>query len=107
MVVIPEEMSIHESDRAMESLGKNHMTVDGVVVNQVMPDIDNCDFCQARHKIQQKRLALIRQKFSHQTIAEIPLFKEEVKGIAKLEEVAKVLYEGKSSEDVKKDAILL
>ncbi len=107
MVVIPEEMSIHESDRAMESLGKNNMTVDGVIVNQVMPDIDNCEFCQARHKIQQKRLALIRQKFSHQTIAEIPLFKEEVKGIAKLEEVAEVLYEGKTPEEVEKDAILL
>ena len=107
MVVIPEEMSIQESDRAMEALAKNHMTVDGVVVNQMMPDIDNCDFCQARHKLQQKRMALIRQKFSHQTIAEIPLFKEEVKGINKLEEVAEILYEGKTPEEVEKDAILL
>ncbi|WP_394325477.1 ArsA-related P-loop ATPase [Methanobrevibacter arboriphilus] len=55
MVVIPEEMSIYESDRAMESLSKNNMTVDGVVVNQIMPDIQDCDFCQARHKIQQKK----------------------------------------------------
>jgi len=107
MVVIPEEMSIYESDRAMEALAKNHMIVDGVVVNQLMPDIDNCDFCQARHKIQQKRMALIRQKFSHQTIAEIPLFKEEVKGINKLEELAGILYEGKTPEEVEKDAILL
>lgn len=107
MVVIPEEMSIHESDRAMEALMKNNMTVDGVVVNQVMPDIENCDFCQARHKVQQKRLALIRQKFSHQEIAEIPLFKEEVIGVDKLKEVAAVLYEGKTPEQVEKDAILL
>ena len=107
MVVIPEEMSIYESDRAMESLAKNNMTVDGVVVNQIMPDIEDCDFCQARHKIQQKRLALIRQKFSHQTIAEMPLFKEEVKGVEKLKEMAEVLYEGKTPEDVEKDAILL
>ncbi|RBQ22995.1 putative arsenical pump-driving ATPase [Candidatus Methanobinarius endosymbioticus] len=107
MVVIPEEMSIYESDRAMESLMKNHMTVDGVIVNQVMPDIENCDFCQSRHKVQQKRIALIRQKFSHQTISEIPLFKEEVKGVDKLEEVAAILYEGKTPEEVEKDAILL
>lgn len=107
MVVIPEEMSIHESDRAMEALAKNHMTVDGVVVNQMMPDIESCDFCKSRYKVQQKRMALIRQKFSHQTIAEIPLFKEEVKGIDKLEEVAEILYEGKTPEQVEKDAILL
>jgi len=107
MVLIPEEMSIYESSRAMEVLAKNHMTVDGVVVNQVMPDIDNCEFCQSRHKLQQKRMALIRQKFSHQTISEIPLFKEEVKGIKKLKEVAEVLYEGKTPEEVERDAILL
>ena len=107
MVVIPEEMSIYESDRAMEALAKYNMTVDGVIVNQIMPDIDNCDFCQSRYKLQQKRMALIRQKFSHQTIAEIPLFKEEVKGVKKLKEVAEVLYEGKTPEQVKKDAILL
>lgn len=107
MVIIPEEMSIYESDRAMKVLMKNNMTVDGVIVNKVMPDIENCDFCQARHKVQQKRLVLIRQKFSHQEIAEIPLFKEEVKGIDKLEEVAAVLYEGKTLEEVEKDAILL
>lgn len=107
MVVIPEEMSIHESDRAMDSLAKYNMHVDGVVVNQIMPDIDNCDFCKSRHKLQQKRMALIRQKFSHQTIAEIPLFKDEVKGIEKLKEVANILYEGKSPDEVEKDAILL
>jgi len=107
MVVIPEEMSIYESDRAMEALAKYNMTVDGVIVNQIMPDIDNCDFCQSRYKLQQKRMALIRQKFSHQTIAEIPLFKEEVKGVKKLKEVAEVLYEGKTPEQVEKDAILL
>ncbi|KZX16488.1 arsenical pump-driving ATPase [Methanobrevibacter cuticularis] len=107
MVVIPEEMSIYESDRAMDALNKYNMHVDGVIVNQVMPDIENCDFCQSRHKLQQKRLALIRQKFSHQELAEIPLFKDEVKGIEKLEEVAAILYEGKTSDEVEKDAILL
>ncbi|WP_394325476.1 hypothetical protein [Methanobrevibacter arboriphilus] len=37
----------------------------------------------------------------------MPLFKEEVKGIEKLKEMAEVLYEGKTPEDVEKDAILL
>ncbi|WP_289466291.1 ArsA-related P-loop ATPase, partial [Klebsiella pneumoniae] len=45
MVVIPEEMSIYESERALEALGKFDITVDSVIVNQVMPDICDCDFC--------------------------------------------------------------
>jgi len=107
MVLIPEEMSIYESERAIESLNKFNMTTDGIIVNQIIPDIDNCDFCQSRHKIQQKRLAMIHQKFQDKSIAEIPLFKEEVKGIKKLNELAEVLYEGKPHDEVEKDAILL
>jgi arsenite-transporting ATPase len=107
MVVIPEEMSIYESERAIESLNKFNMATDGIIVNQVMPDIDNCDFCKSRYNLQQKRLAMIHQKFQDKSIAEIPLFKEEVKGIKKLDELAEVLYEGKTPNEIKKDAILL
>lgn len=107
MVVIPEEMSIYESERAIESLNKFNMTTDGIIVNQIMPDIDNCDFCKSRHNLQQKRLAMIHQKFHGKSIAEIPLFKEEVKGIKKLDELAEVLYEGKTHDEIEKDAILL
>ncbi|KZX12350.1 ArsA family ATPase [Methanobrevibacter filiformis] len=107
MIVIPEEMSIYESERAIESLNKFDMNVDSVIVNQVMPDIDDCEFCRSRHQIQQKRLSLIKQKFQDQLVAEIPLFKEEVKGTKKLEELGEVLYEGKQVDSVDKDAILL
>ena len=107
MVVIPEEMSIYESERAIEALTKFNMTTDSIIVNQIMPDIDNCDFCKSRYSLQQKRLSLIHQKFQDKTIAEIPLFKEEVKGIKKLDELAKVLYEGKPHDEIEKDAILL
>ncbi|MDR2544448.1 MAG: arsenical pump-driving ATPase GET3 [Methanobrevibacter sp.] len=107
MVVIPEEMSIYESERGIESLKKYNMNVDSVIINQVMPDIDDCDFCQSRYKIQQKRIGLINQKFHDQTILQIPLFKEEIKGINKLEELGQVLYENKSVSQVEKDAILL
>jgi arsenite-transporting ATPase len=107
MVVIPEEMSIYESERAMESLNKNNMTVDSVIVNQVMPDIDDCDFCHSRHKLQQKRLALIEQKFADQIVTEIPLFKDEVKGTDKLYELADILYEGKDNTEIKRNAIEL
>lgn len=107
MVVIPEEMSIYESERALEALSKHDITVDSVIVNQIMPDITDCDFCHSRHKLQQKRLALIDQKFPEQNIAEVPLFKDEVKGQEKLLKLADILYEGKDNEEVKQEAIQL
>ncbi|MDD2643673.1 MAG: TRC40/GET3/ArsA family transport-energizing ATPase [Methanobacteriaceae archaeon] len=107
MVVIPEEMSIYESERAIEALEKFDITVDGIVVNQVMPDITDCDFCHSRHTLQQKRLALINQKFKEQEVTQIPLFKDEVKGIDKLNNLAEILYEGKINDEVKRDTIQL
>lgn len=107
MVVIPEEMSIYESERALEALEKYDMVVDSVIVNQVMPDISDCDFCHSRHKLQQKRLALIDQKFPDQYITQVPLFKDEVKGQDKLMNLAEILYEEKDNEEVKQEAIQL
>ena len=107
MVVIPEEMSIYESERALEALSKHDITVDSVIVNQVMPDICDCDFCHSRHKLQQKRLALIDQKFPEQQIAEIPLFKDEVKGQEKLLKLAHILYDDESNDEIIQEAIQL
>ncbi len=107
MVVIPEEMSIYESERALETLEKYNITVDNIIVNQVMPDITDCDFCHSRHKLQQKRLALIDQKFQQQDIFEIPLFKDEVKGQEKLLNLADILYEGKDNDEYQQKAIQL
>ena len=107
MVVIPEEMSIYESERALEALGKHDITVDSVIVNQVMPDITDCDFCHSRHQLQQKRLALIDQKFPDQHIAEVPLFKDEVKGQEKLLKLAHILYDDEDNDEVVQEAIQL
>ena len=107
MVVIPEEMSIYESERALEALGKHDITVDSVIVNQVMPDICDCDFCHSRHKLQQKRLALIDQKFPNQHVAQVPLFKDEVKGQEKLLKLAHILYDDEDNDEVVQEAIVL
>ena len=98
MVIIPEEMSIYESERAMQALRKNNMFTDGVIVNQIQPDDDHCEFCRARRTIQEQRLKTIKEKFGSQVIAEIPLLQHEVKGMDQLKEIGEILYGG-SEED--------
>jgi arsenite-transporting ATPase len=97
-VIIPEEMSIYESERAMEALKKNNMLTDGVIVNQIQPEEADCDFCKARREIQEKRLQMIKEKFGTQVIAEIPLMNHEVKGMEELKKIGEILY-GDSDED--------
>lgn len=91
-VLIPEEMSIIESTRAMDALNKSDITTDGIIVNKIQPDNNHCDFCKARREIQNKRLETIRDVFSEQIIAEIPLQAHEVRGIDQLYEICDILY---------------
>lgn len=91
-VLIPEEMSIYESSRAIEALHKCDMTTDGVIVNKIQPDNNHCEFCKARRDIQEKRLETIKETFEGQIIAEIPLQPREVRGIDQLYEICDILY---------------
>jgi len=93
MVVIPEEMSIYESERAMQALARYNMMADGVIVNQIQPEEADCEFCASKRKIQEERLKTIHEKFGDQLIAQIPLQAEEVKGMDKLKKIGEVLYE--------------
>lgn len=91
-VLIPEEMSIYESSRAMDALNKSNITTDGVIVNKIQPENNHCEFCKSRRESQQKRLATIHEVFSEQIIAEIPLQAHEVRGIDQLYEICDLLY---------------
>ncbi|KAF5083388.1 ArsA family ATPase [Methanobacterium aggregans] len=91
-VVIPEEMSIYESERAVEALHKFNINTDGVIVNQIQPEEADCDFCKARRQIQEQRLKTIQEKFGDQVIAEIPLMSHEVKGMDQLKQIGDILY---------------
>ncbi|WP_323737254.1 arsenical pump-driving ATPase GET3 [Methanosphaera sp. ISO3-F5] len=91
-VLIPEEMSIIESSRAMDALHKYDMNTDGIIVNKIQPDNNHCEFCKARREIQEKRLNTIEETFEGQIIARIPLQAHEVRGIDQLYEICDLLY---------------
>ncbi|MBP2172821.1 TRC40/GET3/ArsA family transport-energizing ATPase [Methanococcus voltae] len=103
LVVIPEEMSILESERAMKSLDKYKIPVDAVVVNQVIPADVECSFCKARRGLQETRLAMIEEKFGSKVLAQLELLKTEAKGVETLREISHKIYgeEEAQTEEVK------
>ena len=91
-VLIPEEMSIYESSRAMEALNKANISTDGIIVNKVQPNTEHCEFCKSRYENQQRRLVAINSMFNDQIIAQVPLQSHEVRGIDQLYEICDILY---------------
>jgi len=108
VVMIPEEMSVVESERLIRQLDDYSIPTDTVVVNKVMedladvtdavdatefvrPDLDDCEFCQERWSVQQSALARAQDVFRGHDVKRVPLFADDVHGDAMLRVVAHCL----------------
>jgi len=108
VVMIPEEMSVLESERLIRQLDDYSIPNDTVVVNKVMedltdvtdavdasefvtPDLDDCEFCQQRWSVQQDALARAQDVFRGHDVERVPLFADEVAGDRMLGVVAHCL----------------
>lgn len=92
LVMIPEAMSIYESERSVEILKEYNIPVETIIVNQLIPENRKCPFCTEKRKLQQERVKEILKKFKGYKLQKIPLHKEEVKGFDMLDKVGKELY---------------
>jgi arsenite/tail-anchored protein-transporting ATPase len=91
LVMIPEEMSILESERTLPVLKQYNIHVGSIIVNQIIPENSRCQFCAEKRKQQLGRLKTIEDKFGKFRIKQVLLTKEEVKGMKMLEKIGKEL----------------
>ncbi len=87
-VLIPETMSIVETERALDRIGTFDIPVGRMFVNQVLPEPEDCDFCAARYAMQQDNLDRIRDAFPGHAIVTIPQFPHEIRGPDRLRDLA-------------------
>ena len=95
VVMVPEELSVRESERLLGRLDVFDIPVGTVVVNRVMQDpgevadIDetfvtpnhtDCAFCERRWNIQKQALARAQDVFRGHRVLRVPLLAEEVRG---------------------------
>ena len=107
VVMIPEEMSVVESERLIARLDAFDIPVHTVVVNRVMervsdvadvapewvvePNPETCEFCARRWDVQQAALRQATDLFRGRDVKRVPLLANEVRGEAALRVVAACL----------------
>ncbi|WP_336136093.1 ArsA family ATPase [Natronomonas amylolytica] len=107
VVMVPEEMSVVESERLIDRLEEFGIPVNTVVVNRVSedladvadfdqdwfvaPDTEHCEFCRRRWEVQRNALARAQELFRGRAVKRVPLFAEPVHGEAMLGVVAACL----------------
>jgi arsenite-transporting ATPase len=94
--MVPEEMSVVESQRLVSRLAEFEVPVSTLVVNRVMqdladvtgvetewfvaPDLEHCEFCQRRWDVQRNALSRAQDLFRGREVKRVPLFADEVQG---------------------------
>ena len=96
VVTIAEGLSVRQLDSIIIELRRHNFSIENIIANQVIKEPDS-DFLQSRASMQQRYLLEIEDKYGV-TVTRLPLFPYEIKGIEKLMEVERVLYNnGQSS----------
>jgi arsenite-transporting ATPase len=91
LVTIAEALAVEQLDGILSELHRGGIEARHLIVNHLVKD-HGSEFLRTRAAGQRKYLDVIYQKCSRLRITELPLSPVEVKGIAKLEEVASILF---------------
>jgi arsenite-transporting ATPase len=92
LVTNPEKMVLRETQRAFVYFSLHGLTVDGIVVNRVLPAAVTDDWFRDWRASQARILEEIEQYFAPVAVKRVPLFTREVLGRERLEELARSLY---------------
>jgi arsenite/tail-anchored protein-transporting ATPase len=95
LVTNPERMVLRETQRAFVYFSLHGLTVDGVIVNRVLPAAVTDQYFQEWRASQGRILEEIDRYFAPVPVKRVPLFTHEVLGRDRLEELARSLYDGK------------
>ena len=77
-VLIPEAMSLLETEDLLATLKEYKIPTHGMVVNRVQVE-ESCPFCRRRKESQAKDIESLGKKFPSHTVRYLPLFDHEVK----------------------------
>ena len=92
MVTIPEALAVEQLDDIFRELSKHGLEVKQLIINNVLK-ADDSEFLQTKARQQKHYLDVIYDKYSRLPIVELPLFPYELKGVNRLEEVARILFQ--------------
>jgi arsenite-transporting ATPase len=93
VVAIPEDMAVRETERMINDLNKYGITVKQLVINNVVPWNDNCEFCKEKRNGQETYIDYLRDKMGNIRMTITPLHPREVRGTDALHNFEELLFE--------------
>jgi arsenite-transporting ATPase len=93
LVTIPEALGVYQARRLVGEFAQFGLDIHHLVVNNVILETDS-EFLHRRQAMQQPYLELLVTEYGEQmTITQLPLFAREIKGVARLQMLEKLLFD--------------
>lgn len=92
LVTNAEKMVLRETQRAFVYFTLHGLTVDEIIVNRLLPDLEQESFFRSWYESQRNTLAEIVQYFAPVPVRQVPMFQNEVVGLERLRQMARSLY---------------
>jgi arsenite-transporting ATPase len=92
MVTIPEALAVEQLDGTFRALSEYSLRVKQLIINNVVKNEDS-EFMSTKASQQKEYLKTIYEKYSDLEIIELPMFPYELKGVDRLREIEKILFQ--------------
>ena len=93
LVTIPEALGVYQARRLVGEFGQFGLEIQHLIVNNVISQPDS-EFLVRRQAMQRPYLDLLAGDYADQmTITQLPLFAEEIKGVARLKKLEGLLFD--------------
>lgn len=92
LVTIPEALGVYQTRRVRKSLDEHGIQVHHLIVNNVVTDPE-CDFLRLRREMQRPYIQMLEAEYSDIGLTRVPLLPYEIKGIDRLREVERRLFD--------------
>jgi len=92
VVTIPEDMAVQETERMIDDLNAYGIKVRQLVINNVVPLNDHCEFCREKRSGQEAYITYLRKQMGNVRITVTPMSPREVRGIDELGNFRELLF---------------
>lgn len=92
MVTIPEALAVEQLESIVAEFDKFGFKVKQLIINNVIMDLSS-EFLVTKAQQQRRYIELLHDRYHFMEIVELPLFPREIKGVERLKDIEKSLFE--------------
>jgi arsenite-transporting ATPase len=93
LVTIPEALAVEQLDGIVGELDSLGFQIGRLVINNVIKE-PSSGFLMTRAEQQRRYIEILREKYRHLPVTELPMFPREIKGMDRLRDISKSLFNG-------------